>query len=81
MPLLLSLYSMWEVNNVASVKLAAQKYGGYRQLIICDNELDSGFKHMKKIGNYFGDPTDSYLVDPATGWIQEIQAQSHFYTK
>jgi hypothetical protein len=43
----------------------------------------------RKIGNHFGDPTasylvdpsiqkkNSYLVDPATGWIQEFQTQIH----
>jgi hypothetical protein len=45
------------------------------------NLIPFGFKLMKKLGNHFGHPMASYLVDPATGWIQEIQAQSHFHDK
>jgi hypothetical protein len=41
------------------------------------NFIPFGFKHMKKLGNHFGHPRASHLVDPATGWIQEFQTQIH----
>jgi len=40
------------------------------------NLIPFAFKHMKKLRNHFGHPRGSHLVDPATGWIQEIQATS-----